>query len=96
MTIDEIASFCEFRDCKVSAGHPEHGFIHLDGTGLEDRSYTYGRFHMLSEVASLPSPRQVLEHADTFKVTRGAQTRTLTREEFESELRDFQRKAGVI
>ncbi len=94
MTIDDIANYCEFRDYKVSVGHPDYGFIQIDGTGLEDRSYTYGRFQMLNEVSSLPSPRQVLEHADTFKVIRGGELRTLDRETFEAELKEFQEKVG--
>lgn len=95
MTIDEIADYCEFLDCKVSAGHADHGFVHIDGTGIQDRSYTYNRMNLLHEVSALPSPRQVLAHADTFKVTRGDQTRKLNREEFERELAEFRKKVGI-
>ena len=37
MTVEEIADFCEFKDCRVSAGAPQTGFIHIDGTGLENQ-----------------------------------------------------------
>lgn len=94
MTIDEVANYCEFKDCTVSAGDPEAGFVHIDGTGVENRSYTWGRFNMLHEVSSLPSPRKVIEKASVFKIRRGASVRTLTREEFERDLAEFQSKVG--
>ncbi len=94
VTIQDIADFCEFTDCGVSVGGPEAGFIHIDGTGLRSRSYTWGRFNMLHEVNALPSPRQALEKATVFQIKRGESLRSLTREEFEQELESFRRKVG--
>jgi len=91
MELEEIASFCEFRDCEISIGDPDTGFVQIDGNGLKRNTYTYGRFNMLTEVAHLASPKRVLSQASVFRVKRGATENTLTREEFLSELEHFQK-----
>ena len=91
MTIDEVASFCEFKDCQVKAGDPEQGYIAINGRGLDRDSYTWGRFSMFGEVKSPPLPEQVLKSATTFRIQRGDTRRDLTRQEFEAELKKFQR-----
>lgn len=96
MTIEDIASFCEFLNCRVSVGHPDYGFIHIDGTGIESHSYTYGRVNMFNEAASQASPRDVLENADTFVVARRNESQTLNRTQFVRELEEFQRKTGIV
>ena len=53
MTVNEIASFCAFKNCRIWVGSPQAGFVEIGGSGVIRPSYTYGRFQMLSEV--LPS-----------------------------------------
>ncbi len=95
MTVDDIANFCQYKDCKVSAGDPETGFIQIDGTGLESRAYTWGRFSMLHEVNALPNPAKALAGATIFRISKEDSTTALNREEFEKLLEEFQAKVGV-
>lgn len=95
MTIGEIASYCEFLDCRVSLGDPQVGFIQIDGTGVLNHSYTFGRFNMLHELAGLPDSRDVIQKATLFKVSLGDSERSLSREEFSAELSTFQKKVGI-
>lgn len=95
MTIDDIANYCEVKDCRVSLGSAEAGYIHIDGNGLMARDNNYRRFLALREMASLPNPAAVLAVADTFTVDQGGPARTLTRVDFESELRRFQELVGA-
>lgn len=95
LTIDQIADFCEFKDCTVTLGDPEAGFIHVDGTGRR-RPYNYGRFLSFRELGAEPLRNsEVVERATVFKIRRGSDERVLNRHEFETEWEDFLRKAGV-
>lgn len=91
MLLEDIASFCEFKDCEISLGDPDAGFIQINGNGLKRDAYTYGRFNMLTEVAHLASPKQVLDKASVFKIRRGGTEKTLSRQEFQEELEHFQK-----
>ncbi|HLV00604.1 MAG TPA: hypothetical protein VKZ59_05020 [Acidobacteriota bacterium] len=97
MTIDDIANFCEFKDCSVVFGNPEIGFIKVDGVGVATRFNNYRRFLAHNELAALASPRKVLQEATVFRIQSegGEELRVLNREEFEQELREFQEKVGV-
>lgn len=95
MTIDDIADFCQYKDCTVAAGGPETGFIRIDGTGLENRAYTWNRFSMLHEVNALPSPAKALEKATIFRISKEESTTAFNREEFERMLEEFQAKVGA-
>ncbi len=95
MTIDDIANFCQYKDCKVSAGAPETGFVHIDGTGVQSRAYTWNRFSMLHEVNAIPNPTKALANASVFRVTKEDSTTALNREEFERLLEEFQAKVGA-
>ncbi len=86
MTLDDIANYCEVKDCRVRLGDPEVGYITIDGTGVVTRENNYRRFLALRELASLPAPQQVLAAATSFVIQSEGQ-RTLSREEFEAELR---------
>jgi hypothetical protein len=94
LNLEDIASFCEFRDCEISLGGPQIGFIHLNGNGVK-YNYNYDRFLSLSELSALAKPADVLKQAAIFKIRRGGQVRELSRAEFEMELQDFQQKAGI-
>lgn len=95
VTIDEIASFCEIKDCRVTLGDPEIGSITIDGMGAERKFNNYRRFLALNELSRLPDPRQVVRKATIFKVITPSGEKKLTREEFEQELRKFQELMGV-
>jgi hypothetical protein len=95
VTIDDIANYCEVKDCQVSLGSAEAGYIRIDGNGLMTRDNNYRRFLALREMASLPNPTAVLAAADAFTVDRGVAARTLGRADFESELRRFQELVGA-
>lgn len=86
MTIDEIANYCEFRDCEVSLGSPQAGFIRVDGYGLVRKTNNYRRFHMLHELRSMASPKDVIAAAQTFKIKDAQGERSLDREAFEAEM----------
>ncbi|HUG42911.1 MAG TPA: hypothetical protein VMN76_01610 [Acidobacteriota bacterium] len=95
MSLEEIASYCEFLDCEVSIGDPDVGFIRVDGSGVSRRFNNYRRFLAHNELSGLPKPRKVLSQATVFRILRdGEQMRELSREEFEGELEAFQRKVG--
>ncbi|HSR66538.1 MAG TPA: hypothetical protein VLU25_01230 [Acidobacteriota bacterium] len=86
MTIDDIANYCEFKDCQVSLGSPEAGFIHVDGYGLVRNTYNYRRFLALNELGALSSPDQVVEAAQTFKIKDARGERSLDRQAFQTEM----------
>lgn len=94
MTIQDIADFCEFKDCEVSLGDPEVGFIPVDGTGVR-RQYNYNRYLAHNELSGLPSPRRVLDKASVFKVRTGDQVQVFDREQFQRELQAFLEKVGA-
>lgn len=97
VTIDDIANFCEFKDCTVVFGSPDIGFIQVDGIGVTTRFNNYRRFLAHHELGSLAPPRKVLERATRFRIQRegGEELRDLSREEFERELKEFQEKVGI-
>lgn len=97
VTIDDIANFCEFKDCSVVFGSPEIGFVQVDGIGVTTRFNNYRRFLLHHELGSLASPRKVLQEATVFRIQRegGEELRDLSREEFEQELREFQERVGI-
>ena len=93
VTVNEIASYCAFKNCRVWVGSPQAGFVEIGGRGVARPSYTYGRFQMLSEV--LPaSAEQVVAAATVFKVQGPDRTRELDRAGFQSELEEFRRKVN--
>lgn len=95
LTIEQMADFCEFKDCAVTVGDPETGFIDIDGTGRR-RPYNYGRFLSFRELGAEPlRTSEVVDRATVFKIRRGSEERVLNRQEFETELQDFLRKVGV-
>jgi hypothetical protein len=87
VTLDDIANFCEVKDCRVRLGDPEVGYITIDGTGVVTRENNYRRFLAFRELASLPAPQRVLTAATSFVIQGPEGQRTLSREEFEAELR---------
>ena len=94
MTIDEIANFCQFTSCQVSLGASDAGFIQIAGTGVE-RCANYDRYLSFNEMSAFPSPKAVLAEASVFKVHQGDTERTLDREQFQQELKAFQKKVGI-
>ncbi len=94
MTIDEIADFCQFTSCQVTLGASDAGFIQIAGTGIE-RRVNYDRYLSFNEMSALPSPKAVLAEASVFKVHQGDTERTLDREQFQQELKAFQKKVGI-
>lgn len=92
MTVDEIANYCEFKDCQVTLGDPAAGFIRIDGNGVRKAS-NYNRFLSHNELAAAPSPRKVLDSATVFKIRRGDADQQLTRPEFEA---DYQRFLSLV
>jgi len=95
VTIDEILNYCEVKECRVSAGGPEVGFVHFDGSGQLTGSQTYVRFNMLNEIAHAASPRKAVEEATVFVVEREGNRETFSREEFQLELERFQALVAV-
>ena len=94
MTIEDVADYCEFKDCAVALGDPSIGVISVDGGGYQKR-YNFARFLSLNELSALPSPKVVLEKATAFRVQLPTGELVLTREEFERELRVFREKVGA-
>ncbi|MDA2937700.1 hypothetical protein MYX75_05485 [Acidobacteria bacterium AH-259-A15] len=94
MTIEDIANFCEFKDCEVSLGDPVVGFIQIDGTGVK-RPNNFQRYLSFHELSALASPKKVLGKASTFKVQRGNEVQAFNRKEFKRELEAFQQKVGI-
>jgi len=94
LTIDEITNFCQFKGCEVYIGSPEAGFVGIDGGGIQRRN-NYHRYLAFNELASQPSAREVLQKASIFKLKLGEETRTMERQEFEKEMKHFQRKLGL-
>ncbi len=90
VTVEEIASFCQFRDLEVYLGDPDTGFVEVNGDGLKQNSYTYGRFNMLSELAHVAPVKEVLSKASVFKLRRPGLQQSLSREDFEKTLKHFQ------
>ncbi|MEE8583711.1 MAG: hypothetical protein V3T83_02550 [Acidobacteriota bacterium] len=88
MTVEEIADYCEFKNCQIRLGDPATGFIRIDGNGVQEAS-NYGRFLSLNELAAAPSPRKVVESATVFKVRHVGGERSLARQEFEAEYQRF-------
>ena len=94
MVIEDIVSFCQVKDCQINLGDPQVGFIQIDGSGLK-RLNNYHRYLSLNELSAFPSPDRVVRLASLFTIQRGQETQTLDRAQFERELEDFRRKAGV-
>ena len=94
MTIDDIADFCEFQDCVVTAGNPEIGAITIDGRGYQKRN-NYMRFLSFNELSGLPSPLEALRKATYFQIRRDNQTTEVSREEFEQQLSRFRQLTGT-
>ena len=94
MTIEDIANFCQFTGCQVSLGSPDAGFIQVAGTGVV-RPANFDRYLSFNEMAALPSPKAVVAEASVFKVHQEGEERTLDREQFQRELKAFQKKVGV-
>lgn len=95
MTLDDVANYCEFKDTAVFLGDPKVGFIRVNGAGVQRNVSNYGRFLAFNELAAMPSPQKVLEAATLFRIERGSESRTLTRQEFEEELEAFRQKLGI-
>jgi hypothetical protein len=74
------------KDCHVTFGSPETGYMEIDGTGPNRHFNNYRRFLSLNELSSLPNPKKVIASAVHFVVTEGDTKRELTRAEFEDEL----------
>jgi hypothetical protein len=89
LTLDDIASYCQFKDCRVHLGTSDAGFVTVDGEGVTGPLNNYRRFLALNELASLPNPRLLLQTATRFTVESGSESRTLERAEFERELQRF-------
>jgi hypothetical protein len=94
VTIEDVADYCAFKDCTVSLGSQQAGFIEVDGGGYR-RCYNYDRFLALNELSALPSPKKVMQKADSFSITKARGTAQMTREEFEHELRTFRELVGA-
>ncbi len=95
MTTDDLANYCELKDVAVSYGHPEVGFVAVDGRGVRRKFNNYRRFLELNELASLPDPAEVLKRATVFRIQDEGETRTLDRAEFEAELDRFRDLIGA-
>ena len=94
MTIEDVADYCEFKECAVLLGDPNVGFISVDGGGYQKRN-NFARFLSLNELSALPSPKKVLEKATSFRVQLPKGETAMTREEFEGELSAFRKKVGA-
>jgi hypothetical protein len=95
VTTDELTDYCELKDVAVSYGHPEVGFVTVDGGGVRRKFNNYRRFLELNELASLPDPAEVLKRAAVFRIQEEGEARTLDRAEFEEELDRFRDLIGV-
>ncbi len=95
MTIEDIANYCEVKDCRVSLGSSEAGFITIDGTGVTGRFNNYRRFLRFHELQALPEPRRLLAAATTFTIEDGGEPRELDRAQFQQELKRFQDLVGA-
>jgi hypothetical protein len=91
MTLEDIADFCEIKNCQVSLGDPELGFIRIDGGGVISRANNYRRFLAFNELASLPSAAKVLESATLFLVDDSLRIQKLSRQEFQDQLTALKR-----
>lgn len=91
MTISDIADYCALKDCTVTLGDPAAGFIEIDSGGYRFRP-NYARFLSFNELSALASPPKVLEKATSFRVNLGRGTMTLSRAEFEEDLRTLREK----
>ncbi len=89
VTIEEIANYCEVKDCRVSLGSSEGGFITVDGTGVTGRFNNYRRFLRFHELDALPEPRGALRAATTFRIQTEPGEKELDRAAFETELKHF-------
>ena len=94
MVIEDIFDFCEVKDCEINLGDPQVGFIQIDGSGLK-RLNNYHRNLSHNELSAFPYPDRVVKQASIFTIQRGQETETLDRAQFERELEDFRRKAGI-
>jgi len=94
MTIEDVADYCEFKDCAVVLGDPSVGFVSVDGGGYQKRN-NFSRFLSFNELSALPSPNKVLEKATTFRIQLPGGENVLTREQFEQELSAFRKKVGA-
>lgn len=95
MTTEEIANYCEIKNCSVTFGSSEGGFVRIDGTGVTGRFSNYRRFLAHNELASLPEAEKVLGSATVFRVESATGTRELSPGEFEAELTRLLQLAGV-
>ena len=95
VTLEDVASFSELKDCSIELGDPGVGFIRIDGGGVIRKGYTYGRFLLFNETSGLPSPEEVLAAASVFRVTLGSTLELLTREQFEKQLERIRKLAGI-
>ena len=95
VTLEDVASFSELKDCSIELGDPGVGFIQVDGSGVVRNRYTYGRFMLFNETSGLPSPHQVLAAASIFRLTRGNTLESLDREEFETQLERIRKLTGI-
>ncbi len=91
MTISDIADYCALMDCAVTLGDPAVGFIDVDSGGYRSRP-NFARFLSLNELSALPSPLKVVKDATSFRVNLSRGNRTLSRAEFEEELRTLREK----
>jgi len=91
LTISDIADYCALRDCNVTLGDPAVGFIEVDSGGYRSRP-NYARFLSLNELSALPSPLKVLKEATSFRVNLSRGPSTLSRTQFEEELRTLWEK----
>jgi hypothetical protein len=94
MTIDDIADFCQFTGCRVSLGSADVGFIEIAGTGVQ-RSANFSRYLSFNELSELPSPKAVVAKASIFRVNQDGKEKTLDREQFQTELKAFQKKVEI-
>ena len=90
MSIDDIANYCEVKDCQVSFGDAGSGFVRVDGTGIVRSCNNYRRFRGHFELAALPDPQEALNRATLFRIEEQDAGRNLTRSEFEQEIRRLQ------
>jgi hypothetical protein len=95
VTIEEIASYCEVKDCRVSLGSSEAGFITVDGTGVTGRFNNYRRFLRFHELQALPEPQRLLAAATHFAIDEDGEIREMDRAQFEQELKRFQDLVGA-
>ena len=93
MTISDIADYCALKDCTVTLGDPAVGFIQVDSGGYTSRP-NYARFLSFNELSGLGSPLKVLQAATSFQVNLSRGPLTLSREQFEAELRTTREKVG--